>query len=455
MAANDWAPCRLGDLVEIKHGWPFKSELFAEDLTGLPIVVGVGNFRYTGGFRFGETSVKEYRGNYPGEFELAPGDILLVMTCQTAGGEILGIPARVPSDGRTYLHNQRLGKVVVRDSRRVDLNFLYWLFLSREFNRELVTSASGTKILHTAPTRIEAFRFDLPPFEEQRAIAHVLGALDVKIELNRRMSETLEAIARALFKSWFVDFDPVRAKAGGKSTGLPAHMDSLFPRTLVETDGRDVPNGWEFVELGGLCNRISMGPFGSDIKTENFVPAGVPVIRGMNLTDGFIDEGFAFLTESKADELRSANAFPGDIVITHRGTLGQVGLIPDASRYARYVVSQSQMVVSVKQDGVSPVYIYLYLTSPAGQHALLANTSQTGVPAISRPVTSVKTLRVLKPPFDVAHAFSRLVSPIWRRIISNRWSSATTSSIRDALLPKLISGELRVRDAEKFIGRAA
>src|SRR5262245_34386128 len=98
MANNHgWSRCRLGDLVEIKHGWPFKSELFSEQLTARPIVVNIGNFEYTGGFRFGSTTLKEYRGNYPKEYELVPGEILLVMTCQTSGGEILGIPARVPA----------------------------------------------------------------------------------------------------------------------------------------------------------------------------------------------------------------------------------------------------------------------------------------------------------------------------------------------------------------------
>ena len=134
--------------MRLKHGWPFKSERFNEELTGKPIVISVGNFRYTGGFRFAETSVKEYRSSYPKEYELAPHDILLVMTCQTAGGEILGIPARVPDDGRVYLHNQRLGKVVIRDRVCVDPAYLYWPFLSAEFNRELVTSASGTKTSH-------------------------------------------------------------------------------------------------------------------------------------------------------------------------------------------------------------------------------------------------------------------------------------------------------------------
>ncbi|MBY0313759.1 MAG: restriction endonuclease subunit S, partial [Phycisphaerales bacterium] len=209
MGEHSWESVRLGDLVGIKHGWPFKSDLFSEDLTGRPIVVAVGNFQYTGGFRFDSTNVKEYLGEYPADYDLSPGDVLLVMTCQTSGGEILGIPARVPNDGRRYLHNQRLGKVVVKQPKRVSLDYLYWLFLWKDFNTELVASSSGTKIVHTAPTRIEAFRFDLPPLSEQRAIARVLGGLDDKIELNRRMNRTLEDLARGVFRSWFVDFDPV------------------------------------------------------------------------------------------------------------------------------------------------------------------------------------------------------------------------------------------------------
>ena len=196
MGEHSWESVRLGDVISIKHGWPFKSDLFSEELTGRPIVVAVGNFQYTGGFRFDSTSVKEYLGEYPPDYDLKPGDVLLVMTCQTSGGEILGIPARIPNDGHRYLHNQRLGKVIVKEPRRVSLDYLYWLFLWKDFNAELVASSSGTKIVHTAPTRIEAFRFDLPPLPEQRAIARVLGGLDDKIELNRRMNRTLEGLAR-------------------------------------------------------------------------------------------------------------------------------------------------------------------------------------------------------------------------------------------------------------------
>jgi type I restriction enzyme, S subunit len=176
MRTDQWREVELADLIEVRHGWPFKSELFSSELTGLPIVVSIGNFRYSGGFRFDSTETKEYRGDYPRTFELAPGDILVVMTCQTEGGEILGIPGRIPNDGRTYLHNQRMGKVVIKEPAAIATDYLYYIFLWHEFNQELVASSTGTKIVHTAPSRIEAFQFLLPPIAEQQAIGSLLRA---------------------------------------------------------------------------------------------------------------------------------------------------------------------------------------------------------------------------------------------------------------------------------------
>jgi type I restriction enzyme S subunit len=268
--------------------------------------------------------------------------------------------------------------------------------------------------------------------------------LDEKIELNQRMNETLGAMARALFKSWFVDFDPVRAKAEGRGVGLPKPVVDLFPSSFESSELGSIPSGWRVISVGEVCRRVAMGPFGSDIKTDNFVDAGVPVIRGSNLTNGFVETGFAFVSESKADELRNANAFPGDIVITHRGTLGQVGLIPAHSRHSRYVVSQSQMLLSVDQQLTTARYIFDFLRGPAGKHALLSNTSQTGVPAIARPTTSVKAIRFVAPPINVLKAFDGFVDPIYRRCDNCVDESRSLTSVRDALLPKLILGEIRV-----------
>lgn len=150
-----------------------------------------------------------------------------------------------------------------------------------------------------------------------------------------------------------------------------------------------------------ISNAIAMGPFGSNIKTENFVARGVPVIRGINLSKGKLyEEEYVYITEEKADELKSSNAFPGDLVFTHRGTLGQVGIIPFNSKYRRYVVSQSQMKLTCNTKQVNPLFVYYFFKSNIGQHALLMNTSTTGVPAISRPVTSLKNIEIPLPALD-------------------------------------------------------
>jgi type I restriction enzyme S subunit len=161
----------------------------------------------------------------------------------------------------------------------------------------------------------------LPPQEEMRSIGAIWTALINKTNQLASMNQELEAIARAIFKSWFVDFDPVRAKADGREPeGMDAATAALFPSEFQESELGAIPKGWSIESIGDLTLRVSMGPFGSNIKTDNFIAEGVPIIRGKNLRDGFIDDDFVFLSDEKADELRNANAFAGDIVITHRGT---------------------------------------------------------------------------------------------------------------------------------------
>jgi type I restriction enzyme S subunit len=176
-----------------------------------------------------------------------------------------------------------------------------------------------------------------------------------------------------------------------------------------------------------------MGPFGSDIKTDNFVPIGVPVIRGGNLTSGrFHSADFVFLTEEKAHQLANANAFPGDLVFTHRGTLGQVGLIPEKP-FSRYVVSQSQMLLRCNPRAADSAFIYYFFKSDVGQHALLMNTSQTGVPAISRPTTSLKSIRLSLPSLPEQRAIAHILGTLDDKIELNRRMSETLEAMAHAL----------------------
>ena len=179
-------------------------------------------------------------------------------------------------------------------------------------------------------------------------------------------------------------------------------------------------NKWMFVRVETIAEDLAMGPFGSDIKSSYFVNDGVPVIRGGNLLNNqFHDENFVFLTEEKADSLKRSNAYPGDIVFTHRGTLGQVAFIPENAKYPRYVVSQSQMKLTCNVDLVDPKYVYYYFLSPMGQHELLKNTATTGVPAISQPLSSLKKMEIPLPPLPVQKKIAAILSSLDDKIEIN------------------------------------
>lgn len=143
-----------------------------------------------------------------------------------------------------------------------------------------------------------------------------------------------------------------------------------------------------------LISEISMGPFGSNIKVECFVNDGIPVLNGSNLT-GFAmnDDSFRYVTDEKADSLGKGNAYRGDVVITHRGTLGQIVFIPSNSMYDRYVISQSQFRVRCNEK-ILPEYLVYYFHTKQGQHKLLSNASQVGVPALARASTTFQTLEI-------------------------------------------------------------
>ena len=153
--------------------------------------------------------------------------------------------------------------------------------------------------------------------------------------------------------------------------------------------------------IADLIDDISMGPFGSNIKVDCFVDSGVPVLNGSNL-DGFTlkEESFRYVTEEKADSLKRANAKKGDIVITHRGTLGQIVYIPQNAKYERYVISQSQFRIRCNEH-VLPEYLVFYFHTRVGQHKILSNASQVGVPALARPSTTFQQIEVELPDIEV------------------------------------------------------
>ena len=177
---------------------------------------------------------------------------------------------------------------------------------------------------------------------------------------------------------------------------------------------------YETYRVTDLIDEIAMGPFGSNIKVSCFVDSGVPVLNGSNL-EGFSlsEKAFRFVTKENADSLNKANAHRGDIVITHRGTLGQIVFIPQDSRYDRYVISQSQFRVRCN-DKVLPEYLVYYFHTPIGQHKLLSNASQVGVPALARPSSTFQQIEVELPELSIQKRVVEIITTIQKKIENNQ-----------------------------------
>src|SRR3990172_1829020 len=205
-----------------------------------------------------------------------------------------------------------------------------------------------------------------------------------------------------------------------------------------KTELGKIPEDWDVKTIDDIKGKkpysIAMGPFGSNITKDNFLPSGVPVIRGGNLnSEKFNELEFVFISEAKADSLKSSNAFTKDIVITHRGTLGQVGIIPVNSKYKRYVVSQSQMKMRCDESIADPDFVFYYLRSPQGQYLLLQNTSTTGIPAIAQPLTSLKKILIPLPNLQEQRYIASLLGTLDDKIALNRSINTNLEAIGQAL----------------------
>ena len=213
--------------------------------------------------------------------------------------------------------------------------------------------------------------------------------------------------------------------------------------------------GYETYRIADLIDEIAMGPFGSNIKVSCFVDSGVPVLNGSNL-EGFSlsEKTFRYVTREKADSLNKANAHRGDIVITHRVTLGQIVFIPQDSKYDRYVISQSQFRVRCN-DKVLPEYLVYYFHTPIGQHKLLSNASQVGVPALARPSSTFQQIEVVLPELSIQKRVVEIISTIQKKIANNQELNDNLQQQAAALFSSLYdrsNTEVRFTDLIQILG---
>ena len=340
------------------------------------------------------------------------------------------------------------------DPQKLNHRYLKYYFDSRSFQETLAAwSGSGSTRAYLGITAQRKLPIVLPPILLQSEIAVVMGSLDDRITLLRETNATLEAIAQALFKSWFVDFDPVRAKAEGlEPEGMDATTAALFPDSFEESESGLIPRGWQSCRVENLADKVGMGPFGSNIKVETFVSEGIPVISGQHLRQLLVEDStFNFITDTHAKKLSNSCVHEGDVIFTHAGSIGQVALLHRNARFDRYVLSQRQFFLRCNRLKMQPEWITYYFRSAQGQHQLLANTSQVGVPSIARPVSYLRSIEVLVPSKELIDKFADIADALHQTVLAKRLQIQNLTRLRDTLLPRLISGQLRLPEAEAMV----
>ena len=429
-SGGGWCDVTLRDLVEIKHGYAFKGTNIHDFPGGSSdVLLTPGNFAVGGGFK--ADKFKYYDGPVPDQFVLNKGDLVVTMTDLSKLSDTLGYPALVPEcyEDRRYLHNQRLGKISLKGTGDVDTRYLYYVMCTTEYRDEVLASATGTTVKHTSPERIGRFAFKLPPLPEQRAIAHILGTLDDKIELNRRMNQTLEEMARAVFQDWFVDFGPVRAKLEGREPYMPPDLWDLFPDRLVDSELGEVPEGWEVRGLDEIAD------YRNGLALQKFRPQGnedrLPVVKIAQLRSGRSDGG----EWAKAAIIPDCIIDDGDVVFSWSGSLmvkvwcgGQAAL------------NQHLFKVTSREY---PKWFYLRcIEAHLSDFQDIAVDKATTMGHIKR--EHLNDAKCVVPNQTILVAADETFANLLSQQISINLQSRALANQRDALLPKLVSGELRV-----------
>jgi type I restriction enzyme S subunit len=320
-----------------------------------------------------------------------------------------------------------------------DHEFLYyWLTANVE---ELERHASGSTFKELSGGALKKIHIRIPSdVTEQRAIAHILGTLDDKIELNRRMNETLEAMARAIFKSWFVDFDPVRAKAEGHDPGLPKHIADLFPDSFEDSELGEIPKGWKVGTIGDVAEHPRRGvhPDAIDNSTPYIALEHMPA-RCIALSEWGTADGL----ESNKFEFKRGEILFGKL----RPYFHKVGVAPVDG-----VCSTDIVVVKPRAE-----HWFGFVLGHVSSEAFVeyTNAGSTGTKMPRTCWGEMARYPGVLPPDPLAQAFTAQIRPSVARILAAIHESRTLAALRDTLLPKLISGALRVKDAAKVVGAKA
>jgi type I restriction enzyme S subunit len=331
---------------------------------------------------------------------------------------------------------------LIQPNERIKSRFLKYLLECPYYQRRMEGDSDGTTIKHIYITRVDKMEIVVPPINEQLAIANILGVLDDKIELNRRTNVTVESMARVLFKSWFVDFEPVRARLDSRCHGLPKEITDLFPVTFQDSEIGDIPRGWSVRSLYNCATFVN----GLAFRTGSFSQGklGLPVIKIAELKSGITSQ-----TKFTKDEFaRKYHVRSGDVLFSWSGS---PATSIDTFLWTEIDGWLNQHIFKVQFHAADQkLFVYYLLRSLKPVFIEIARNKQTtGLGHVT--AEDMKRLKICWPPEDVLRAFDRIAEPLFNKDYSNSRISRSLTELRDTLLPKLISGELRIPDAERIV----
>ena len=383
---------KLGELIEIKHGYAFSGEHIVEDDNGI-VLVTPGNFRIRGGFK--EEKCKFFDGEIPADYVLKEGDFIVTMTDLSKTIDTLGYSALVPKSKRIYLHNQRIGLVTFK-SDECDRGYIYWLMRTREYQRSIANTSTGATVHHTSPKKIYDYDLEVPPLPIQHRIANILSRYDSLIENYQKQIKLLEEAAQRLYKEWFVDLR------------FPGHENTNI------IDG--VPEGWEKKSVDSIYNI----KYGKNLSTKLITETGFYPVYGANGVIGYYDK---------------ANCNEQVVLITSRGN-GSGDVLMTYHKDA-FITNNSFIV--------TPSEGFEYCKLPfTFQFLKMANFRAVRTGAAQPQLTnqSIHTVDVILPNKNLIEKFCSATIGMNDTIIKYREQIRLLTEARDRLLPKLMSGEL-------------
>ena len=390
----------------------------------------------------------EFREFTGGGSRFSVGDTLMArITPCLENGKI----ARFRSDDAGPVGHGSTEFIVIRGREGVtDTDFAYYLTRWEEVRGYAVSQMTGTSGRQRVPTSaLSHLEVPVPPLPEQRAIANILGTLDDKIELNRRMCQTLEGIARAIFQSWFVDFGPVQAKAAGakRFRGMPQTVFDTLPAAFTDSPLGPIPTGWTVRPIGEVVDVVGGGTPSTEEPAywEGGTHAFCTPKDMAGLTAPVLLKTERCLTDAGVARVSSGQLPPGTVLLSSRAPIGYLAI-------AEIPVSVNQGIIAMRCPREIP-NLYVLLWAQANMDRIEANANGSTFQEISK--RNFRSIPMLVPDRRCLAAFGGAVEAMYRRIVAAQKQNRSLAAIRDALLPKLVSGEIRIKDAERIVGRCA